>query len=158
MNKKLIKALFITCLALIFAVSSAFAQEKGKGHNKKRPPGWDEGEKKGWQSDVPPGQEKKDEKLKKKTNKSEKKQGKKSKSKIEQKVDEDEAEAKGEKMKQEAEKESEKKVKEAELEKEEREATSKTKKEKSYLDFSGWTCLSFIVTDIDSSLNCDMSL
>ena len=65
MCTKLIKVLFIACLSLIFAVSSTFAQGKGRGHNKKRPPGWDEGEKKGWQSDVPPGQEKKDEKLKK---------------------------------------------------------------------------------------------
>jgi len=29
---------------------------------------------------------------------------------------------------------------------------TKTRKEKSFLDFSGWTCLSFIVTDINSSL------
>ena len=71
MNKKLIKVLLIACLSLIFAVSSAFAGGKAKGHNKNRPPGWDEGEKKGWQSDVPPGQEKKDEKLNEKSNKSE---------------------------------------------------------------------------------------
>ena len=77
MDKKLIKVLFIACLSLIFAVSLAFAQGKGKGQNKNRPPGWEKGEKKGWQSDVPPGQEKKDEKLKKKTNKSENKQGEK---------------------------------------------------------------------------------
>ena len=131
MNKKLIKILFIVCLSYIFAISSAFAQGKGKEHNKNRPPGWEEGEKKGWQSDVPPGQEKKDEKLKKKTNKSENNQGKKSKSKAEQEAEENESEDKGEKVKQKAEKESETKVKETELKKEEREAKSKTKKEKS---------------------------
>jgi hypothetical protein len=47
MDKKLIKVLFIACLSLIFAVSLAFAQGKGKGQNKNRPPGWEKGEKKG---------------------------------------------------------------------------------------------------------------
>ena len=46
MCSKLIKVLFIACLSLIFAVSSTFAQGKGRGHNKNRPPGWEEGEKK----------------------------------------------------------------------------------------------------------------
>ncbi len=71
MCSKLIKVIFIACLSLIFAVSSTFAQGKGKNQNKNRPPGWEEGEKKGWQSDVPPGLEKKDEKQKKKRNRRE---------------------------------------------------------------------------------------
>jgi hypothetical protein len=99
MNKHMMKALFISCLALIFAVASAFAQEKVKGPNKNISPGWDKGEKKGWQSDVPPGQEEKDEKLKGKTNKPEKK-GKRSKSNIEQEVGKNETEAQGEQVKQ----------------------------------------------------------
>ena len=60
MNKKLINVLFIACLSFIFAISLSYAQGKGKGQNKKRPPGWVQGEKKGWQSDIPPGQDKKD--------------------------------------------------------------------------------------------------
>ena len=60
MDKKLIKVLLIACLSFVFAVSLAFAQGKGKGQNKEdRPQGWEQGEKKGWQSDVPPGLEKK---------------------------------------------------------------------------------------------------
>ena len=66
MFARLIKVLFIACLSLIFSVSSTFANDKGKGHNKNRPPGWEEGEKKGWQSDIPPRLDKKDEKQKKK--------------------------------------------------------------------------------------------
>ena len=87
MFTRLIKVLFIACLSLIFAVSSTFAQGKGRGHNKNSPPGWEEGEKKGWQSDVPPGLEKKDEKQKKKRNKSKNRKGKKTKSKIEKDLD-----------------------------------------------------------------------
>ena len=44
-------------LSMFLIGSTAFAKGKGKG----RPPGWDKGEKKGWQSDVPPGQMKKEE-------------------------------------------------------------------------------------------------
>ena len=42
----LIKVSFIICLSLIFAVSSTYAKGKGRGHNKNRPSGWEEGEKK----------------------------------------------------------------------------------------------------------------
>ena len=66
----LIKVFFIVCLSLIFAVSSTYAKGKGRGHNKNRPSGWEEGEKKGWDSDVPPGLEDKDKKFKKNRNKS----------------------------------------------------------------------------------------
>lgn len=46
---------FITFLSLFLAASPVL----GKGKGKERPSGWDKGEKKGWQSDVPSGQEKK---------------------------------------------------------------------------------------------------
>jgi hypothetical protein len=69
MNKKVINVVFIACLSFVFAFSLSYAKDKGKGKNKNKPPGWDQGEKKGWQSDIPPGQDKKDGKQKEKRNK-----------------------------------------------------------------------------------------
>ena len=46
---------FITSLSLSLMASPVLA----KGKAKERPAGWDKGEKKGWQSDVPSGQEEK---------------------------------------------------------------------------------------------------
>ena len=46
MNKNPIYVLFIACLSFVFAISLSYAQDKGKGQNKNRPPGWDQGEKK----------------------------------------------------------------------------------------------------------------
>jgi hypothetical protein len=50
-------AFFIVILSLFLVTSLALA--KGKGRGGSNPPGWDKGEKKGWNSDVPPGIEKK---------------------------------------------------------------------------------------------------
>jgi len=50
---------FVTFLSLLLVSSFAFAQGKGKGRRGGKPPGWEKGEKKGWQTDVPPGIEKK---------------------------------------------------------------------------------------------------
>jgi hypothetical protein len=81
MNKRIIKIFFIAFLSIIFANSLAIDQCKGKGHSKNKPPGWDKGEKKGWQSDIPPGLEKKDDQIKQKADIPEKKH-KKDKSKF----------------------------------------------------------------------------
>ncbi len=62
MFKRIIKILFILLLSVVFIGSLAIAQGKGKNQNDDRPAGWDKGKKKGWQSDVPPGQEEEEEK------------------------------------------------------------------------------------------------
>ena len=59
--------LFVSCLVFLMSLSlvplgDAVAKEKGVGPGgspgpSDRPPGWDEGEKKGWDSNVPPGLE-----------------------------------------------------------------------------------------------------
>lgn len=59
--------LFVSCLIFLMSLSllpldDAVAREKGGGPSgspgpSERPPGWDEGEKKGWDSNVPPGLE-----------------------------------------------------------------------------------------------------
>jgi len=64
MIKRIIKILFILLLSVVFTGSLAIAQGKGKNQSGDRPAGWDKGKKKGWQSDVPPGQEEKEEKKK----------------------------------------------------------------------------------------------
>ncbi|OHB91100.1 MAG: hypothetical protein A3E19_02625 [Planctomycetes bacterium RIFCSPHIGHO2_12_FULL_52_36] len=63
--------LFVSCLIFLMSLSllplsDAVAKEKGGGAGvspgpSERPPGWDEGEKKGWDSNVPPGLEGKEE-------------------------------------------------------------------------------------------------
>ena len=55
MKRTIIFWVSVMFLSWFLIGSPAFAQKK----DKERPPGWDKGEKKGWQSDVPPGQEKK---------------------------------------------------------------------------------------------------
>ncbi|MFC1868182.1 hypothetical protein ACFL0H_08630 [Thermodesulfobacteriota bacterium] len=54
MKMRIMLWFFTMFLSLFLIGSMSIAKEKGKG----RPSGWDK-EKKGWQSDVPPGQEKK---------------------------------------------------------------------------------------------------
>ena len=64
MIKRIIKILFFSLLAVVFIGSLAIAQGKGKGQSGDRPAGWDKGQKEGWQSDVPQGQEEKEKKRK----------------------------------------------------------------------------------------------
>ncbi len=72
MHTAIARVLFIIFLSLIFIIPSSFA--KGKGHKKHDgPKGWEQGEKKGWESDVPPRQEKKDGKTEKIQSKHQKK-------------------------------------------------------------------------------------
>ncbi len=58
--------IFIVIACFFFVGSLDFAEGKYKDQGD-RPPGWDKGEKRGWNSDIPPGLEKKEakEKLKK---------------------------------------------------------------------------------------------
>ena len=65
MHVTLARASFIIFLLLLLAVPPTFAKGKAKGQTKQSPSGWEEGEKKGWESDVPPGQEKKANRVKK---------------------------------------------------------------------------------------------
>ena len=56
---KAMRRWFLVAIGFVLLASSlALAQGKAYGRNGK-PPGWGKGEKKGWQSDVPPGLEKK---------------------------------------------------------------------------------------------------
>ena len=67
MIKRIIKILFFSLLTVVFIGSLAIAQGKGKGQGQSgdRPASWDKGQKEGWQSEVPPGQEEKEKKEKK---------------------------------------------------------------------------------------------
>lgn len=63
-NRVLLFASFLIFLtgSFLMPLGDAVAKGKGKGPDKsqgpsERPPGWDKGEKKGWDSDVPPGLE-----------------------------------------------------------------------------------------------------
>ena len=58
MRKLMRNCVFVTIASILLAGSMVFAQGKSKGRGNK-PPGWQKGEKKGWNSDVPPGIEKK---------------------------------------------------------------------------------------------------
>lgn len=109
---------FIIILSIIFMLNSmALAGGKDKGKNKTKPPGWEQGEKTGWDGeDAPPGL--RQEKLEKK-NKAQKMENR----------SKDKAKNKGKKAKHEAELEKEKAEQEAELEKE-REAEIKKEKKK----------------------------
>ena len=81
MKIRLMKIVLISLLSLIFfsslaspaginfSSSSAVSGDKGKEHDENRPPGWEKGEKKGWQSDKPPGLDKKDDQVEQKAKK-----------------------------------------------------------------------------------------
>lgn len=78
MNTIVIKLSLISCFFLLLTVSFAFSQGKGREHKNNSPSGWEKGEKKGWNSDVPPGKEnrlKKTGNLKKQKSNLEKPQG-----------------------------------------------------------------------------------
>ena len=69
----------VVLLSLVLGTPLAIAKGKGQQHGSDRPPGWDKGEKKGWHSNVPPGQEKKEEMKKAEKKKKEKQEKKKAK-------------------------------------------------------------------------------
>ena len=53
------KGILIVLLTIFFLSPQASARDKNKGRDKEAPPGWSKGEKKGWNTDVLPGLEKK---------------------------------------------------------------------------------------------------
>jgi len=103
MNTQIAK-LCIIILSCIFLIGSpALAGGKGKGKNETKPPGWEQGEKTGWDGeDKPPGLN--EEKLERKQ-----------KAKIKDKRNKDKAGNKSEKVKQEVELEKEKPEQEADI-------------------------------------------
>jgi hypothetical protein len=127
MNNHITK-LSIIFLSAIFLISSpALAGGKAKGKNKTRPPGWEQGEKKGWEGkDAPPGLTEENLEKKQKARMKGKeigagvqKEGKKAKQ---------ETDLESEKIEQEAEMQKEKKKREAEMEKEKEKMRSRSKK------------------------------
>jgi hypothetical protein len=69
----------LTILSIFMAGSLAPAADRDKGKNQNTPPGWEQGEKTGWEGDTPPGLT--DEKLDKKKKARMKGAGKKAKAK-----------------------------------------------------------------------------
>jgi hypothetical protein len=131
MKIRLLKIVLIAFLSIIFSSSLAVSGDKGKEHDENRPPGWEKGEKKGWQSDKPPGLDKKDDQVKQKAKKPGKKQKKgNSKSEMESEFEkhvddlENHKEAKGSELGKEKEKNK------AKLEAEEVKGKGKSKKKK----------------------------
>ncbi len=107
MKSTSLKFVVLMILSVFMTGSLALAAEKEKGKNQSTPPGWEQGEKTGWEGDTPPGLT--EEALEKK-----KKAGKKSG-----------------KQKAKIKSESEKAKHEAELKKEKGESEMETEKEKS---------------------------
>ena len=121
MNTNILK-LSIIILASIFLLSSP-ALAGGKGKNKSRPPGWEQGEKTGWKGeDTPPGLD--EEKLEKKQKA--KMKGDEVKDEAQQKS----RKAEQEKAGQEAGLEKEKNKRETEMEKEKEKLESQSMKKK----------------------------
>ena len=129
MNKPIIHFINVVIASLMLLSLPAFADEASRDENKGTPPGWEQGEKTGWQGkDRPPGlNEEKPKKKQKATMKGEeagakvKKEGKKIKP---------EAEPKEEQAEQEADIEKQKKKREAEIKKEKEKMKSNSKKKK----------------------------
>lgn len=129
MNNQILK-LSILILSSIFLLGSpALAGGKGKGKSKAVPPGWEQGEKTGWDGkDTPPGLT--EEKLEKKQKAKMKDDRNKGKAKNKSEKAKNEAELEKEKAEQEAEIEEEKKKREAEIKKEKEKMKSNSKKKK----------------------------
>ncbi|MGD8368453.1 MAG: hypothetical protein PVG78_12495, partial [Desulfobacterales bacterium] len=49
--------LLLSAMISLLIAAPAGAKGKGKGGGQDRPYGWDQGEKRGWKSDTPPGRE-----------------------------------------------------------------------------------------------------
>jgi hypothetical protein len=129
MNHQIIK-LFVVILSSIFLLSSpALAGGKAKGKNKTQPPGWEQGEKTGWNGeDTPPGLT--EEKLEKKQKAGMKGEEAKAKAQKQGKKVKSEAEREKEEVEQEAEIEQQKKKQEAEMKKEKEKLKSNSNKKK----------------------------
>ena len=56
MIKQILKIFAIFLLSAVFTSALTFAQSERKEQGSDHPAGWEKGNKKGWDSDVPPGQ------------------------------------------------------------------------------------------------------
>lgn len=129
MNTHIAKFSIIILSSICLLSSLAFAGGKGKGKTKTNPPGWEQGEKTGWDGkDTPPGLS--EEKLEKKQKAKMKEERNKGKAKQKSEKAKYETELEEERAAQEAELEEEKKKREAEMKKEEEKVKSKSKKKK----------------------------
>jgi hypothetical protein len=118
MNSKFLKFSIIIISSIFLISSLALAGGKGKYKSKSTPPGWEQGEKKGWHGkDQPPGL-------------SEEKIEKKHKAKMNKGDDQDEAADVKEKAEKKQKKHKEKYESEIESEKDKRESELETEKEK----------------------------
>jgi hypothetical protein len=128
MMKNQIIKLSIVILSVIFLISSpALAGGKGKSKNKTAAPGWEQGEKTGWEGeDAPPGLT--EEKLEKKQKARMKREETRTRSRKEVQKAKQETGLEGENTEQEAEMQKEKKKREAEMKKEKEQMRSRSKK------------------------------
>lgn len=127
MNTQIVRLSIIILSSIFLLGSPALADGKGKGKIKTKPPGWDQGEKKGWDGEeTPPGLT--EEKLEKKQKAKMKEERNKSKAK--DKIEKAKDDAELEKAEQEAETEEQKKKREAEIKKEKEKLKSNSKKKK----------------------------
>ena len=55
MKNTITKFFGLTIMSFLMAASLAFAADQEKEKNQSTPPGWEQGEKTGWQGDTPPG-------------------------------------------------------------------------------------------------------
>jgi hypothetical protein len=55
MKNTITKFVGLTIMSVLMAASLAFAADKDTEKNQSTPPGWEQGEKTGWQGDTPPG-------------------------------------------------------------------------------------------------------
>jgi hypothetical protein len=127
MNNQTLKY-FIIILSAIFLLSSpALAGGKGRGKNKTKPPGWEQGEKTGWEGeDTPPGLN--EETLDKKQKGRMKREETRTRSRKEVQKAKQEIDPEAEKVEQEAEMQKEKKKQEAQMKKEKEQMRSRSKK------------------------------
>ena len=58
MKKRILYWVLMVALTLLFAGPQAMAKDKAKKGDAGTPPGWEKGEKKGWESDAPPKHDK----------------------------------------------------------------------------------------------------
>ena len=127
MNTQAVKLSIILLSSIFLFSTTALADDKDKVKKKTKPPGWEQGEKTGWDGkDAPPGLS--EGKLEKKQEA--KKKNSRNKGKAKNKGEKVKHEAEPEKAEQEAEIEGEKKKQEAEMEKEKKKLKSNSKKKR----------------------------
>jgi hypothetical protein len=127
MNNQITRFSIIILSAIFLLSSPALAGGKGRVKNKTQPPGWEQGEKTGWEGeDTPPGLN--EEKLEKKQKGRMKREETRTRSRKEVQKAKQETDLEAEKVEQEAEMQKEKREREAEMNKEKEQIKSRSKK------------------------------